>query len=291
MKNPDRLLSFASYLSKSSACVFAGAMALAFPLFAHEAAKVPEVAPNGERILSLESTHTIKRDGRVDVEVEFDLVSEGISVKRGPCLNLLKVYRGPMGLVLDNGVEVTGVWRNGAPESYFEDEKEFQTALYVGGRDRLLEPGNHSYRVKYTMQGDWRKAGNHFMGAFDMVGAFNGLPIEKAVAHLKFPEGVSVERFSSSVTGIASSSPAYETTQVVDGLRVETHGVMEKDRSFFINAIWPADSFASQSQWVQVLVQHRRLPVTLFAAIFLSVLLGFVLVRIFGRHRAVTAAA
>ncbi len=151
----------------------------------HEPQDSKELAPNGERIVTLESTHTIKRDGKVDVEVEFDLISEGISVKRGPCLNFLRVYRGPLGLVLDNGLQVTGVWRNGAPESYFEDKHEFETNLFVGGRDRLLEPGNHRYRVKYSMQGDWKKAGNHFMGAFDMVGSFVGLPIEKAVAHLK----------------------------------------------------------------------------------------------------------
>ncbi len=268
-----------------------GVISFSAALMAHETHDIGKLAPNNERIVSLESTHTITRDGTVDVDVEFDLISEGISVKRGPRLNFLRVYRGPLGLVLDNGMQVTGVWRNGAPESYLEEETEFETSVFVGGRDRLLEPGSHRYRVKYSLQGDWKKAGNHFMGAFDMVGAFGQLPIEKAVAHLKFPEGVSVERFSSSVTGIENSMPPYETTQVSDGLRVETRGVMQSDRSFFINAVWPADSFASRSQWIQVLVQHPRLPVTLFAAVCLTGLLGFFLVRIFGRHRAITGAA
>lgn len=148
-------------------------------LIAHESHDPVVLAPNGERILSLESTHTIKRDGKVDVDIEFDLVSEGISVKRGPCLNYLQVYRGPLGLVLHKGMEVTGVWRNGQPESYLQKEGEFETNLFLGGKDRLLDPGNHRYRVKYSMQGDWKKAGNHFMGAFDMVVAFRGLPSKR----------------------------------------------------------------------------------------------------------------
>jgi hypothetical protein len=239
----------------------------------------------------LESTHTIKRNGKVDVDVEFDLISEGVTVKRGPCLNFLRVYRGPLGLVLDNEMEVTGVWRNGAPESYFEDRSEFETSLFVGGRDRLLEPGSHRYRVTYSMNGDWKKAGNHFMGAFDMAGAFKGLQIDSAVANLKLPEGVSLDRFSSSVTGIADPRPGYETTQNGGGIRVETKGAMQGDHSLFVNAVWHADSFASQSQWIQVLRQHPRIPLMFFFAILLLGIFLVLITRVIGRSRSLKSAA
>jgi hypothetical protein len=102
---------------------------------------------------------------------------------------------------------------------------------------------------------------------------------------------MSLERYSSSVTGIESSQAGYETKQVNGGLRVETLGVMKNDRSFFINAVWPADSFASRSQWSQVIIQHLRLPMTLFAAVLLCGLLSFVVVRIFGKRRAIRVVA
>ena len=225
----------------------------------------------------------------MDVEQKFLLAVEGKRIRRGPCLTYITVFKGPAGLVLDNEMEVTGVFRDGQAEGHFEKIGKGQRSLYCGSQDVLLEPGLYEYKVTYTTVGEWKFQGREAAAAFDFGGPFRGFGIDAANLRIVFPDGVRILRHSPSVQGFRQDP--HHVAAALDGneLLVKIADPLAANHAMFINAVWMAEGFSRAAHWMQVMKQHPKLPLALFAEVLLLWIL-FLLLRKFLRAPASAAA-
>ncbi|MEX2580065.1 MAG: DUF2207 domain-containing protein [Verrucomicrobiales bacterium] len=252
---------------------------------AHEAALV---AP---RLHSLEVTVEEKRDGTVEVEQTFTLEAEGRTIRRGPVLNFVTVFHGPAELVLDNGMKVESVVRKGEAEPFQEVRGDGQRLLFIGSEDVVLEHGRHEYTVRYRALGGWRKRGGELFDAFDVTGPFQGFVIDRVRARVILPSGVALERHSTSLTGSKAEGPGFTVVGSGNELAVETTAPLVGNHSLFLNTSWSAAGFSGRRHWVQVLLQHPRLPLSAFGGAALLLALWLILAGSRRREKNKTVAA
>ncbi len=259
----------------------------AFPcLVSFSIAAPEEVEP---RIVSLDVTVDVGRDGSMKVRHQFDLQVDGEEIKRGPCLNFVTAYKGPGGLILDMDMEVLEVMRDGEPEAFHEEIKEGHRSIFCGSPFATLEPGVYQYEVAYRAEGDWIFRGKKAYGIFDITGPFVGLPIDKVRARVQMPEGIRAEQFSASLMGNVGEGSGYVAMDSGDKLVIETTQPLNQNHGVFMNAVWPAGDYATRSRWAQVIRQHPRIPISAFTAMALLTALGIVLLRAWRRPAQATA--
>tara|TARA_R110000850_G_scaffold148917_3_gene271356 strand:+ start:615 stop:1331 length:717 start_codon:yes stop_codon:yes gene_type:complete len=227
----------------------------------------------------LEANIDVARNATVKIEYRFDLRVDGDDVKRGPCLNFLTVFEGPGGLVLENGLEITEVIRQGEAEKYHVEAGDGRLSLYCGSPYITLDPGVYNYVVKCVAKGDWRYSDGEAFGAFDITGPFSGLPIDRLNARVRLPEGVSASQFSAAVTGINADTPGYVSRNRGQELEVETSESLESEHTVFLNIVWPAEDFPRRSRWLQIMQQNPQLPIAVFAGTALLLVLGVMILR------------
>ncbi len=236
-----------------------------------------------EFIHSLELDYHLGRDGFVTFEQRFRLGVAGAAIKRGPILNYLTAFRGPAGLTLDKEIEILEIFRDGKPESFHLRRKSGFTTLLIGSSDRELEKRAHDYVVRGRMKADWSKRGGEFSTLVDAVGALPRLPIRSASATILLPEGVEPSHFTPALSGVVlpagKGGAAYHYEQVENRLHVRSAGPMGGDRIFLVNFSWPSEGFAIKGQWMSVLSQHPRLPLSVLSAIPLAWVLVLLLKR------------
>ncbi|MDF1858581.1 MAG: hypothetical protein P1U87_00125 [Verrucomicrobiales bacterium] len=257
--------------------------------FVHTDAFCEEQA--GERVLSLESIQEVKRDGRVAIENNFTVLVEGDKIQRGPVLNFLAVFHGPAGLVLKKRIDDIELFRNGEPEPFKEVIGEGTYKIYCGEKSVRLDPGVHEYTFRCVIDGEWVFKNGEAIGAFDVSGPFQTLPIDSARLILRFPDEVQLSRFSPAVHRSAAKDTGYTAKQGGTEILVSTTGALLPGHSFVVHAIWPSAGFAKQSQWIEVIKQHPRIPITVVAAIALVWAFVLLLARFRNNYRTRLATA
>ncbi|MEM9280728.1 MAG: hypothetical protein AAGA96_02785 [Verrucomicrobiota bacterium] len=225
------------------------------------------------RVLSLQVTSKVDREGWVVTEKRFSLQVDGKDIKRGPCLSFLTVYEGPGGLILNNGLEVLEVTRAGNPEPYHLDHGDGFLTLFCGSSELELEPGIYQYMIRSRSRGSWKHLGEDSYGAFDITGPFQHHPIDSLDARLEFPENVEAKQFSAALMGHTGTGSGYEAGKDGSELWLKSTAPLSSNHAVFMNVVWPSSEFAHRSQWLQILQQHPRVPLSVFAATVLLVAL------------------
>lgn len=255
----------------------------------HSERKAEAATDPSERIHAVEVAYEIRRDGTVEFEQRFRLGVAGAAIRRGPVLNYLTVFKGPGGLILDNELEILEVTRDGSPEPFRAEPHDGFTTLFIGSADRDLEHRIHDYRIRGRTQSDWRREDGVFSAVFDLVGPLPRFPIGTLNTTIRLPEGVELSQYTASVTGAEDPAsgrrgPAFESGFANGVLTVRSTASLGADRSFFVNLAWPSATFATKSQWLKVLRQHPKIPLTVFSCLLLAWALLILLQRI--AHRA-----
>ncbi len=233
----------------------------------HGEAKTPS------RVHSLEITVRPQRNGFVEVEQKFRLEVDGVSIKRGPALNYMTVFASDGGLILDTAMEVIEVSRNGKPEPSRLSTSNGTTTLLLGSEDKFLEPGPHEYLVRYRRLGSWKRQSNELTDSFDVTEAFRPFSIERLTASLVLPEGTDFTRRSAAVTGTIADGPGYRTDSGDGILSVETTAPLAPNHSVFLNTAWYSEGFSTKNKWMQLILQHPRIPIAAIGFAVLSLAL------------------
>jgi len=246
----------------------------------------PEVG-EGDRIKELQVRITIARDGSVWISQSFRIGVETGLIKRGPILNYLTAFQGPGGLILDNEWQVLRVLKDGEPEPYHFKNGEGFVTLYVGSPEVELEPRDYSYRIEYRTGADWRKVGGEFSAAIDAAGPLPTLPIDRAEVEVVLPDGVTISKFSPAVSGFEDPSealgPGFTLDSEANKVTLTTTRPLGLKRGLFINLVWPSGTFATPSQWMKVMRQHPRIPLSVFSGALLLWALATILLRAYRR--------
>ncbi|NLT71274.1 MAG: hypothetical protein GXX91_11350 [Verrucomicrobiaceae bacterium] len=247
----------------------------------------PETS-SGERVTDLQASYFFEREGTISARRTFRLRVEGEVFTRGPVLHFLTVFPGPAGLILDTGMEIDGVLRDGKPEPYRIEKGDGYLSLWIGSPEVTLEHREHTYTVTSRRRADWRQAGGEFFGGIDATGYLPHVPIDRAEVVVRLPEGVVPAKFSPAVTGFSepagTGDPGFETILRDNHMTVRTTRPLGDHHSVFLNLAWPSRTFASQSLWKEVLLQHPRIPLAAFSGVLLLWALVLLLLRAAGRR-------
>jgi hypothetical protein len=153
------------------------------------AAAAPGAAQARERIAFFLSDVVIDREGTLHVTETIRLVSEGREIKRGILRDFPTRYERD-GRTVRVGFDVESVSRNGAPEEWSTEGIEGGRRIRIGSADRLLDPGVHTYTIRYRTT---RQLG--FFPDYDEL-YWNGtgtgwtFPIDLAAVRVRLPEAV-----------------------------------------------------------------------------------------------------
>jgi uncharacterized membrane protein YgcG len=108
-------------------------------------------AAEGERILSFDSTVTVREDSTLLVEETIRVVSQGLTIQHGIYRDFPTTYTDPgSGRVTRVAFDVVAVQRDGAPEPWHSARQSNGVRVYFGSSSVDLEPGEHTYVFTYT---------------------------------------------------------------------------------------------------------------------------------------------
>ena len=102
-----------------------------------------------ERVLDYHSEIAIHANASMNVVETIRVQAEGNRIQRGIFRDFPTNYRDQYGNRMVVGFDVIGVNRNGAPEPWFTERIGNGVRLYIGSRNRMIEPGEHTYAIEY----------------------------------------------------------------------------------------------------------------------------------------------
>lgn len=152
-----------------------------------------------ERIVGFDADIEVRTDGSA-------IVSETITVYA----NSDQIQRGIFRDLPARRLHPTEVLRNGQSEDFHTRRSSVGTRIYIGSPDRYLEPGEHTYTIRY----EWPRIVRHFESHDEVYWNVTGnqwaFPIESAEARIRLPEGVEPDRL------VAEAYTGPEGTQGTD---------------------------------------------------------------------------
>ena len=193
-----------------------------------------------ERILRFVSDVHVQRNGDLLVTETIRVRAEGREIRRGILRDFPTTYTARDGTRVVVGFDVTGVTRNGAPETFTTESIGNGVRVRIGRGDVLLNHGVYEYAIRYRTT---RQIG--FFPDFDELywnATGNGwtLAIDEAVARITLPENVAFLQ-SAFYTGPqgARGKAAAIVTQAPGLIVFRTTAPLPPRNGLTVAAAWP----------------------------------------------------
>ena len=238
-------------------------------------------AAASERILSFSSEITVGPDASMLVTETIKVVSSGDQIKRGIYRDFPTTYKDQAGNTYVVGFAIQALARDGRPEAHHAEALSNGMRIYMGQKDVLLPPGEHTYTLSYRTDRQlgffkdydelyWNVTGNGWI-----------FPIETASATVAPPPGVPADRIALA----GDTGPTGDTGQnftaalTADGKAVfKTTHRLNAHEGLTIVVSWPK-GFVREPTPREKTVHFLKDNLTLLAAVlgFVVLLLYYVL--------------
>jgi hypothetical protein len=140
-----------------------------------------------ERVLSFDSHIRINADASMLVTETIRVLSTGEQIRRGIFRDFPTSYRGRAGKHYTVGFTVEAIQRDGRPEDWHSERLANGIRVYMGRKDHLLPPGEHTYTLTYVTDRQlgffadhdelyWNVTGNGWAFSIDATSATVQLP-------------------------------------------------------------------------------------------------------------------
>ena len=160
-----------------------------------------------ERILAFSSDIVVHPDASMTVTETVTVRAEGDQIRRGIFREFPTDYRDRLGNRYRVGFEVLSVRRDGAGEPYHAERLSNGVRVYVGRRDRFLEPGSYTYEITYRTDRQLGYFEDHDELYWNVTGNGWGFPIDRVAATVTLPETVPTESVTvTAYTGLQGST-------------------------------------------------------------------------------------
>ena len=147
-------------------------------------------AAAAERILDYRSEIEVRADATVIVAEHIAVEARGELIRRGIYRDFPTDYRDRLDNRYRVGFEVLEVTRNGEPEPYHTERRANGVRVYVGSPNRFVERGRQEYRIVYRTDRQLGYFARHDELYWNVTGNGWDLPIERAAAVVRLPDGV-----------------------------------------------------------------------------------------------------
>ena len=143
-----------------------------------------------ERILSYDSVITVQADGSLNVRETLHVRAEGNQIRRGIYRDFPTLYPGRNGEHFDVGFDFRSAQRDGSPEPWHSETHGNGVRIYLGSKDVMLPPGEHTYELEYRADHELGFFADHDELYWNVTGNGWDFPIDSATARVLLPEGV-----------------------------------------------------------------------------------------------------
>jgi uncharacterized membrane protein YgcG len=147
-------------------------------------------AEASERILSFHSDIQVLDSGAMVVEERIRVRAEGRKIRRGIYRDFPTDYRDKAGNRYKVGFELLGVMRDGRSEPHHTAAIDNGLRIYAGQSDRLLEPGEYLYTLRYRTERQLGFFESRDELYWNVTGNDWAFPIDQASARVSLPQGI-----------------------------------------------------------------------------------------------------
>jgi len=193
-----------------------------------------------ERILNFTSNIQISLNGSMTVTESITVYASGNIIKRGIYRDFPTRYKARQGNTIRVGFKILEVLRDGQPEGYHLKTISNGIRVYIGRKNRMLQPGEYTYTLTYYTN---RQLG--FFKEFDelywnVTGNGWSFPIERAEAIVELPFDAEVLDYA----GYTGRQGALGQNFIVDNdesgnMRFVTNRVLRPREGLTIAVSWP----------------------------------------------------
>jgi hypothetical protein len=211
-------------------------------LFIASLAWLPAAAQAEERIRAMHADIVVDRTGVVHVTEAIEIVAEGMRFKHGITRDF------PLEVMTDAGLqpiklEVLSAERDGEAEEVARKAVPGGVRVRIGDSGSRLEPGNHSYRLTYTIDNQILPAGEDDMFAWSVTGQWK-VPIEEASATVRLPNGVRVLGLQFHAGAPESEEPNVDAREKSGALEFVSTRPLEPDEQLSLKIRIPRNAIA-----------------------------------------------
>lgn len=171
-----------------------------------------------EEIQSFASNTVLHTDGSVDVTEQIDVNAEGDRIRHGIFRDIFTVLRNADGSKFYSSLAVVSVQRDGRAEPYTTEGISNGERIRIGDADTTIDPGPHSYVIRYTMTRMARFFANHDELYWNATGNFWDFPIVKAVATLTLPKGAVISKLAAYTGPVGSTEDDASEDRTADNI-------------------------------------------------------------------------
>ncbi len=157
---------------------------------------LPLSAAGDERIHEFSSDIVIMQDGWIQVTETITVTAEGDRIRRGIYRDFPTRYRDHFGNSYEVDFEPRAVLRNGHPEDFHTQRLRDGVRTYFGHESRFLEPGRHTYELRYRASRILGFFEDHDELYWNVTGFDWAFPIDQARATVRFDFDVSASAIS-----------------------------------------------------------------------------------------------
>jgi hypothetical protein len=235
-------------------------------------------AAASERILSFASAITVDPDAGMLVTETIEVVSSGDQIKRGIYRDFPTTYKDRAGNTYAVGFAIQAVMLDGKPEAHHTEALSNGIRIYMGRKEVLLTPGEHTYTLSYRTDRQLGFFKDHDELYWNVTGNGWIFPIETASATVLPPPGVPADRIAlAGYTGPAGATGQDVTAALGPGGKAvfKTTRRLNAHEGLTIVVGWPK-GFVREPALREKTVHFLKDNVTLIAAV-----IGFVVLLLY----------
>ena len=173
-------------------------------------------AAQTEQIENYHSDIQIRKDGSLQVTETIDVVASGDKIKRGIYRDFPTMYKTKYWVRIEVPFDVKSVKRDGKPEPFHRENRSNGVRVYIGDKDKFVQPGKHVYEIVYETDFQLGYFDDHDELYWNVTGNGWEFPILKAEAVVHLP--ADIPRNEINLTGYTGpqDSRAQDLTSALD---------------------------------------------------------------------------
>ena len=195
-----------------------------------------------ETILLFASEITVNADASLHVTETIRVVSTGDQIKRGIYRDFPTTYKDHAGNKYVVGFTILNVARDGRPEAYHTEDLSNGVRIYMGRKEHLLTPGEHTFTLSYRTDRQLGFFRDHDELYWNVTGNGWVFPIETASARINLPAGIPADKVTlEGYTGpMGAKDQDFSSALTPDGRAVfKTTRRLAANEGLTIVVLWP----------------------------------------------------
>jgi hypothetical protein len=202
-----------------------------------------------ERILGFVSEMDVRADGTMQVSETIRVRSEGDQIRHGIHRDLPTLYRTPTGEVTRVSLTVSGAWRDGQSEPFVLEGLSNGKRVKIGSAESLVAPGEHDYRILYTISDEIGFFATHDELYWNVTGTGWPFAIDSVEANVRLPAGARILDYTGYTGGEGETGKDFTADRRSDSeIRFATSRGLGPHENLTIVVTWPKGIVSEPTQ-------------------------------------------